>query len=244
MKKKSLLLPVLLTPALLMSQDFIVIGPPPITYSHLKAGESDIDVGANYTNYDTDKIEMYGAGANIAYRKRSSEKSLHYVKFSYLHMGSDGTTYGAVTSDDYTDNYFLSYLYGYHFTENFQGFVGANYNYSEFGSEVPYGSQNGADIYVDSYIYGANTGVQYVFSFNFGRVTPWFFASYMLGNADSEMYSSTNSSSSIDIDPIVTTQLGFDIYFNVINSSLSSMIQKSQAGSLLSFTLTYNFYLK
>jgi len=221
----------------------ILIAPPPMGYSPLKEVGSKFSVRANYMNYELDNSSSTGYGAGVAYRLRTTEKSFHNFALDYLYVD---TSIDNSSNTAYTSAYNFGYQYGHHLVAGLLGFVGGTVNYTEFGSEVPYGSQSGADVYVDTLIYNATGGLQYEYDVSFGTLIPWLALAYVAGGtADTETYSygpgGTQSSGSSDIDAFGAYQFGFDIYFNAIYTSLSSMYQSSSDGDMLSFSLSYNF---
>ncbi len=221
----------------------IIIAPPPIEYSPLSVKGSQASVQLNYLSYDTDDYDMTGYGAGLSYRIKNAKDSFHNISFSYLYVDGDSST-SSQTSE--TDVYNLAYQYGKNLTDELIGFIGASLNYSSLSSEVPYGSTSGSDIYVDTTIYAASAGLQYEYGVSFGTLIPWVAGTYIAGGtSDVETYTygpgGGKSTSSVDVDSFAAYQLGFDIYFDAIATSLSTMYQSSSDGDMTSINLSYNF---
>ena len=241
--KKIIKMSIILTLATQVSATEILIAPPPMGYSPLKEVGSKFSARANYINYELDNSSSTGFGVGVAYRLRNTEESFHNFAFDYLYM--DTSMEGSSNTGE-TSAFNFGYQYGHHIVAGLLGFVGANINYTAFASEVPNGSQSGADIYADTLIYAGTGGVQYEYDVSFGTLIPWVALSYVVGGStDTETYTygptGTSRTGSTDVDAFGAYQFGFDIYFNAIYTSLSSMYQSTSDGSLLSLSLSYNF---
>jgi len=221
----------------------ILIAPPPMGYSPLKEVGSKFSARANYINYELDSSSSTGFGVGVAYRLRSTEESFHNFTLDYLYID---TSLDNSSNTSETSAFNFGYQYGHHIVAGLLGFVGANINYTAYASEVPMGSQSGQDFYADTLIYAGTGGFQYEYDVNFGTLIPWVALSYVAGGTtDTEVYSygssGTTRTNSTDVDAFAAYQFGFDIYFNAIYTSLSSMYQSTSDGSLLSLSLSYNF---
>lgn len=224
--------------------DNIVIGPPPVSYTTLKTVGSESSIGVNYMSYSADTMDMTGIGAGYSYTDKNNKDSLNYFAISYTSLSITGS--GALsntTGDGGIAN--ASYLYGHNLSDELTGFVGANILYMNLETGVPVGSTSGLDVTIDTLMYGVNAGVQYDYPVSFGSVIPWAFASVTTGSSEIETRTygvgGTTSSSSASIDPTFTYQFGFDIYFQAISSSLSSMYQSNDSGDLISLSYNYKF---
>ncbi len=217
----------------------IIVAPPPLAYSPLKEIGSQTSMQLNYLSFETDTSESTGYGIGISHRVRETEDTFHNFSFYYMYM--NGTVAGSnVETDIYTYN--AAYQYGVNLNPKFLGFIGGGLNYSNLESGVPIGSSGQDDIYVDTLMYSVNAGVQYEHNVSFGVLIPWVAMAYIVGgSSDTETVGLNPSSSSRDIDSFGAYQLGFDIYFDAIATSLSSMYQSSEDGDLLSLSMSYNF---
>ena len=217
----------------------IIVAPPPLSYSPLKEVGSQTSVQLNYLSFETDTSENTGYGVGISHRLRETEDTFHNFSLYYMYM--NGTMAGSnVETDMYIYN--TAYQYGVNINPELVGFVGGSLNYSNLESGVPIGSSGQDDIYVDTLMYSVNAGVQYEHNVSFGVLIPWVAMTYIVGgSSDTETVGIHPSSSSKDIDSFGAYQLGFDIYFDAIATSLSSMYQSSEDGDLLSLSLSYNF---
>jgi len=241
--KQVIKMSIVLTLAIQVSAAEILIAPPPMGYSPLKEVGSKFSARANYINYELDKSSSTGFGVGVAYRLRKTEKSFHNFAFDYLYI--DTSLDNSSTTGE-TSAFNFGYQYGHHIVAGLLGFIGANINYTAYASEVPYGSQKGSDFYADTLIYAGTGGFQYEHDVSFGTLIPWVALSYVAGGtSDTETYSygatGTTRTGSTDVDAFGAYQFGFDIYFNAIYTSLSSMYQNTSDGSLLSLSLSYNF---
>lgn len=228
----------------LYAGDNIVIGPPPVSYSTLKTAGTESSVGVNYMSYTADTMDMTGIGAGYSYTDRNDKESLNYFALNYTSLSITGSGVLSNTSGD-GGIFNAGYLYGQNISDELIGFVGANILYMNLETGVPMGSTSGSDITIDTLMYGVNAGVQYDYPVSFGSVIPWAFASVTAGSAETETTTygvgGTTSSSSASIDPTFTYQFGFDIYFQAISSSLSSMYQSNDSGDLISLSYNYKF---
>ena len=241
--KKIITMSIPLIVALNVSAAEIIIAPPPMGYSPLKEVGSKFSARLNYMSFEVDESDSSAYGVGVAYRLRNTEESFHNFTFDYLYVD---TSFSDSPNTAESSAFNFAYQYGHHIVAGLLGFVGANINYTSLASEVPYGSQSGADVYADTFIYAATGGVQYEYDVNFGTLIPWAALTYVVGgNTDTEIYTygagGTTRTDSMDVDAFGAYQFGFDIYFNAIYTSLSSMYQSTSDGSMLSLSLSYNF---
>jgi len=225
----------------------IIIAPPPMAYSPLKEIGSQTSAQFNYLSFETDASETTGIGVGISHRIRKTEDTFHNMSFYYMNMSDDGSA----NMESGTDIYNASYQYGTNINPQLLGFVGGSLNYSAYWKEEGYGTSNYSDSYIDTLMYSATAGLQYEHDVSFGVLIPWVAMTYIIGgSSDLETIPYGNdplgnplqsSSSSSDIDSFGAYQLGFDVYFDAIATSLSSMYQSSDDGDLLSLSLSYNF---
>ena len=245
--KKILLVPtlgLLLLGSSIHASDDLVIAPPPVSYSALKTVGIETNIGVNYLSYTADSIDMTGYGASVTVRKRTDEDSIHNFGVGINLLDADMDT----QSGDGTIGSF-SYLYGHNLSKSDDatliGFVGANYIVTSLSFEVPYGATSGSDVYIDTYMFGVNAGVQYEMKTSFGAFIPWAFFLYSQGTSDLEIYTygagGGSTTSTADIDPTLTSQFGLDLYFSSIGTSLSSMYQSNDSGDMFTLSLNYNF---
>jgi len=221
----------------------IIIAPPPISYSPLDKIGSQTSMQLNYMSVDMDAYNSTGYGIGLSHRIKQTEDTFHNFSFYYMYISGDSSQ---SSNESETSIYNVSYMYGVNVTPELLGFVGANLNYSSLSNEVPYGSSSGADVYIDTLMYAANAGVQYEHQVSFGALIPWAALTYIVGgSSDTEIYTygpgGGSSTQTSDIDSFGAYQLGFDIYFDAIATSLSSMYQSASDGDMLSLSLSYNF---
>ena len=241
--KKAIKMSIILSIAVHVSAAEILIAPPPMGYSPLKEVGSKFSARANYLSYELDTSSSTGFGVGAAYRLRNTEESFHNFALDYLYID---TSIENSSNTGETSTFNFAYQYGHHIVAGLLGFAGANINYTAYASEVPYGSQSGADVYADTLMYSGTGGFQYEYDVNFGTLIPWVALSYVVGGTtDTEIYTygpgGTTRTDSTDVDAFGAYQFGFDIYFNAIYTSLSSMYQSTSDGNLLSLSLSYNF---
>ena len=203
-------------------------------------------MSVNYLNLSSDSYENKGFGLGFSYRLKQTKDTFHNFSANAMY------TYGDFKlSEQKSETYIFSasYEYGKELTPELIGFVGGNLNYSEFSQESPSSSISLApEIYTDTIMYAANVGLQYEHPVSFGALIPWVALTYVLGgSSDIEIYRYTSGGAlppryeSNDVESFGAYQLGFDIYFDSIATSLSSMYQTSDDGNMFSLTMNYNF---
>lgn len=221
-----------------LSSAEIIIAPPPLAYSPLKEIGSQNSVSINYLNFTTDEYDTSGYGVGYAQRVRKTEDTFHNFSVYVMYLGGESKT-SVNKSDTYIYNF--AYQYGKNLTPELIGFVGTSLNYSSYENYVPIGS-TGSDTYIDTVMYSLNAGLQYEHKVSFGAIIPWTALTYVLGgSSDIEIIGATNSFNTVELDSFTAYQLGFDVYFDAIATSLSSMYQSSETGDLISLNMNYNF---
>lgn len=232
----------LLAASHVVANDNIVLGPPPVSYSTLQVAGSESSVDAGYMSFTSNTMDMTGLGLGYSYTQKNDKESLHYFSLNYTGLDvqgsgslSNATGSGAILSG--------SYLYGHNFAENLTGFIGGNVTWMH--TDLTVSGTNGSDTTMDTTTYGLTGGFQYDYKVSFGSFIPWAFASVNTGSSKTDMSTfgtnPTSTSTTTNIDATFTYQLGFDFYIKAINSSLSSMYQSNDSGTLVSFFYSYKF---
>lgn len=209
----------------LYAKDEITIAPAPVADDTIQGSGSENRLVLGYMNYDSDLFQLSGYSAIFGSKSRDGNG---YV--------SDGSIAISLLEGNDLSGVSLggNYLFGAELgAPETVVYLGPTLNYTYMTSDV---------IDMTILTYGANAGVQHKVHVPFGTITPWFFASYTGGTADTKIYlMGTTTQTTTDIDFVAATQFGLDMYFKNIDTSLSSMYQTTESGNLLSISATFHF---
>jgi hypothetical protein len=217
----------------------ITIAPAPVSVDNIVdiGNESRVDVG--YMNYSTDNIDLTGITVGYGNRERSEEKKVIDWSVNYTNLTGSSGIY-----DIEGYNISFTYLVGKELSNKDSIiYMGPLFTYMEMDFGVPMGTplSKGNDSWIGTTKYGLQVGIQYKMDTTFGYFAPWFFGAYLAGSSESEDYGNETTSSESDIDPFFTTSFGFDIYFNELGASLSSMYQSDEDGEMISIAYSFKF---
>ena len=96
------------------------------------------------------------------------------------------------------------------------------------------------EIDVYTLMYGGVGGVQYNIHTTDMIFSPFALAKYLMGSYEAEVWAGGYAYTEGDIEPILSTSFGFDIYFKSLNSTLSAMIKSDENSD--STMLSYTWY--
>ena len=231
---KKIIAMLLMATALLYGEGSISIGPAPVSSDNIEGVGEESRVDISYMSYSTDDFELTAVGIGGGSRKRSEGGSVFDVSFNLMALESDidltGFSYGA--------NILLGQELG-----NSDSIIYVGPTLSMIAMEITSGT-----LVTNTFItmYGVTGGIQFKLNTAFGSISPWAFANYTSGTVSSDTSGYIGStyiyySSDADIDPIMTTQFGFDMYFDAIGSSLSTMMQSNEDGDMISLAYSFKF---
>lgn len=223
----------LLTASLLVAEN-ISIGPAPVSSDTIvgTGNESRLDVST--LSYTTDSMDLSAVGVGFGTREKYSGGAVFDGSANLMVLSGtfDGGSLSGVSMG-------ANLLIGTEIKEDLLIYVGPTL--SMMSMDIVAGS---LDIWTSIMMYGLKAGIQYELKTSFGTISPWYFMSSMQGTSSSTTSGYVGSyyvyqSSDSDIDAMMTTQLGFDMYFNDLGASLSTMMQSNSDGDMISFTYSF-----
>lgn len=223
------------TSSALFAADQITIAPPPVSSDNIdgKGHEGRFDV--NYMNYSGDNFEFSGYGITIGKRERNGSGKVTDVSVNMTILEGDAGT-ASLEGASFTVNGMFGTEMG---NKDSIFYIGPTLTWMSMTLDNPQtGSSYNYSTFIDTLTYGMSAGLQLEIPTSFGSFSPYFFGSYIMGSSTSETGS---NSTETDIDPMLNTQLGFDMYFNSLGTSLSTMYREDDAGSMLTFAYSFKF---
>lgn len=234
MKSKYLRVVLLLmlgTTSALFAADQITLSPPPVSSDNIsgKGQEGRLDI--NYMNYSATGFEFTGYGVTAGKRERDGNGKVTDVSVNFTILDGDA---GSATLEG--ASFTVNGMFGTEMANKDSIFyVGPTLTYTTLTIDSPSSSFL---TFSDTLTYGLSAGLQVEIPTGFGSFSPYFFGSYIMGSNSTDTGTTTVDT---DIDPMLTTQLGFDMYFNSLGTSLSTMYRSDDAGELLTFAYSFKF---
>ena len=214
----------------------ISIAPPPVGADSISAkGGEQTRMGVSFLSYSSDAFELTGLGFVVGgkFKKPSGFIIEPSLGMGLLVGGSpDGNTDFSMLSMD------ANLMFGQKINV-VTLFAGPTLSY-----QTTYMTIDGGASY-DTYIDGTTTmsglamGVQLDLETSFGLVTPFYVSRSLAGTSDTSSRTggvTTESSATIDF---TTSQVGLDIYFKTLGTSLSAMVQSSDDGDMIYFAYSW-----
>jgi hypothetical protein len=209
------------------SDNSFSISPPPISADTIMAESGKQEkFGISVMSYSSDDFDMTGLGLVYGEKNKNSSGVIFEPSVGLGYVTGDGSGDMTMVSTD------LNLMLGKKI-DLLTVFVGVNGSITATTIDIDTGFGT-TSTSSSMYLVGGSVGAQIDFESPMGLITPFFVYKSMSGTVETD-------TTEVDID-METQQLGIDVYFKSLGTSLSAMAQSDDNGDLIYFS--YNWYFK
>lgn len=218
----------------------VSIAPPPVSADTiLSKGGSQQTRGISFLSYSSDAFDMTGVGFNLGSKNKNADGMIFEpsLGFGFIYGENDS---GTLEMSNFSMD--LSAMIGKK-AGPLTVFAGPALNLTTISTTMYYTQCIGFSCYETSdttsssmTLAGLAYGLQLDIPTGFGLFTPFYVQKSLSGSVETD-----TTSTDVDLD---ISQLGFDMYFKSIGTSLSAMAQSDDDGDLLYFSYNWKFKSK